>query len=84
MPFAVTGKVTFAIALLLIDIIEDCNLHVKTSLPVALLQFDKNLSHVTAPGSIKRACLNMLNRVKYDQELHERMDMLYTSSENEI
>ena len=65
----------------LIDIIEDCNLHVKTSLPVALLQIDKNLSQVTAPGSIKRACLN---RVKYGQELHERMDLLYTSSEDEI
>ena len=65
----------------LIDIIEDCNLHVKTSLPVALLRVDKNLSQVTAPGSIKRACLN---RVKYGQELHERMDMLYTSSEDEI
>ena len=62
------------------DIIEDCNLHVKTSLPVALLRVD-NLSHVTAPGSIKRACLN---RVKYGQELHEKMDMLYTSSEDEI
>ena len=47
----------------------------KKSLPVALLRVDKNLSHVTAPGSIKRACLN---RVKYGQELHERMDMLYT------
>ena len=76
-----TGEVTFAIALLLIDIIEDCNLHVKTSLPVALLRVDKILSQVTAPGSIKRACLN---RVKYGQELHERMDMLYTSSEDEI
>ena len=76
-----TGEVTFAIALLLIDIIEDCNLHVKTSLPVALLRVDKNLSQVTAPGSIKRACLN---RVKYGQELHERMDMLYTSSEDDI
>ena len=31
--------------------------------------------------SIKRACLN---RAKYGQELHERMDMLYTSSEDEI
>ena len=61
-PFPVTGEVTFAIALLLIDMIEDCNLHVKTSLPVALLRVDKNLSQVTAPGSIKRACLN---RVKY-------------------
>ena len=80
-PFLVTGEVTFAIALLLIDIIEDCNLHVKTSLPVALSRVDKNLSQVTAPGSIKRACLN---RVKYGQELHERMDMLYTSSEDEI
>ena len=65
MPFPVTGEVTFAIALLLIDIIEDCNLHVKTLLPVGLLRVDKNLSQVTAPGSIKRACLN---RVKYGQE----------------
>ena len=73
-PFPVTGEVTFAIAL------EDCNLHVKTSLPVALLRVDKNLSHDTASGSIKRACLNI---VKYGQELHERMDMLYTS-EDEI
>ena len=83
MSFPVTGEVIFAIALLLIDIIEDCNLHVKISLPVALLRVDKNLSQVTAPGSIKRACLN---RVKYGQELHvhERMDMLYTSSEDEI
>ena len=48
-PFLVNGEVTFAIALLLIDIIEDCNLHVKTSLPVALLRVDKNLSQVTAP-----------------------------------
>ena len=81
MPFPVTAEVTFAIALLLIDIIKDCNLHVKISLLVALLRVDKNLSQVTAPGSIKRACLN---RVKYGQELHERMDMLYTSSEDEI
>ena len=45
------------------------------------MRVDKNLSQVTAPGSIKRACLN---RVKYGQKLHERMDMLYTSSEDEI
>ena len=80
-PFPVTEEVTFAIALLLIDIIEDCNLHVKTSLPVVLLWVDKNLSQVTAPGSIKRACLN---RVKNGQEIHGRMNMLYTSSEYEI
>ena len=43
-PLPVTGEVTFAIALLLIDIIEDCSLHVKTSLLVALLRVDKNLS----------------------------------------
>ena len=81
MPFLVTGEVTFAIAQLLIDIIENCNLRVKTSLPVALLRVDKNLSQITAPGSIKRACLN---RAKYGQELHERMGILYTSSEDEI
>ena len=59
MPFPVTGEVTFAIALLLIDIIEDCNLHVKTSLPVALLRVDKNLSQVTAPVGNQESLLEL-------------------------
>ena len=49
-PFLVTGEVTFAIALLLIDIIEDCNLHVKTSLPVAFFFFCE----------LARICLKLL------------------------
>ena len=69
-PFPVTGEVTFAIALLLIDIIEDRNLHVKHHCQLLFCE-------------LTRICLKLL-LLEASRELHEKMDMLYTSSEDEI
>ena len=43
--FPVTGTVTFATAIVMIDIIEECGLPMKTTLPLALNQFDPQLLH---------------------------------------
>lgn len=77
-PFPISGKVTYAVVLVLIDIIEDARLSVNTSLPLALSLVDAHLPPVNAPGSLKRACQR---RIKLGKDLHEPIDSLCTKDD---
>lgn len=73
---------SFAKALVLIDIIEETNLPVKTALPVALSLVDPKISAVNAhASSIKRACQR---RFKSGYDLHDRIDTLYSNDHDDL